>query len=183
MTWTEPYSGTRFDLIDPKPESIHVDDIVRSLSNQCRFNGHVSRHYSIAQHTILVADNVPPELRAVALLHDASETWTGDISAPVKQALRALDGSPVSGLDWIEAQIWIAIRERFAHLHLPPLIPPEVKLADKRALVTERRDLRVDSGLDWATDGVEPFKSCIEYWDSYHSMDVLYHAFREAGIR
>lgn len=183
MTWTEPFSGVQFDLLNPKPESINVLDIAWALSNQCRFAGHVDRFYSVAQHTLLVAANVPQEFHAVALLHDAGETWTGDITAPVKKALRALDGSPVSGLDWIETQIWCAIRERFAHLDLPPLIPSEVHLADRRALVTERRDLRTDSGLDWGTDGVEPFANRIEPMEQWEVYEQLLNAFHKAGIR
>jgi hypothetical protein len=54
-----------------------------------RFNGHLSKPYSVAEHSLLVADlaRLMGENRRgqlAALLHDAHEVYTGDIARPIK---------------------------------------------------------------------------------------------------
>lgn len=176
--WMETVSGRRVDLLDPKPEQIDPSDICYALSRLCRFTGHVAG-YSVAQHTLLVAANVPREFRAVALLHDAAEAYIGDISKPLKSALRVLCGS---GLGFIELGIWKAIRERFSSIDLPAMFPGEVLDADIRALATERRDLFGVSANDWRL-GVEPFSRVIAIRTPEDCEIDLCAAFAECGIR
>lgn len=87
-TWT----GKEFNFLDVKTEDICIEDIAHALSLQCRFNGHIGEFYSVAEHSMMVADLVAeetedPTVILTALLHDASEAYLGDIVSPLKQFL------------------------------------------------------------------------------------------------
>lgn len=79
------YCGNRVHPFCPSPEEIAIDDIARSLAQQCRFLGHTDAHYSIAQHCVLVSELVPARDALWGLLHDASEAYLGDLPAPIKR--------------------------------------------------------------------------------------------------
>jgi len=68
--------------------------IAQQLSRICRYAGATPHFYSVARHSLLVAELVPhdPALRLAALVHDAHECWTGDVLRPAKQKIgSALD--------------------------------------------------------------------------------------------
>lgn len=86
------FTGKMLNPFYPKEELICIEDIAHSLSMQCRFNGHVKRFYSIAEHcmyTALVLRELgyPAKVQLLGLLHDASEAYLSDIPAPVKEFL------------------------------------------------------------------------------------------------
>ena len=89
--WIETYSSIRFYPLSPKIEDINIRDIIHSLSNQCRYTGHCSTFYSIAQHCVLGAKlflrDKKKNLAKAFLLHDACEAYLCDLSAPVKQLM------------------------------------------------------------------------------------------------
>jgi len=95
-TWRQTYTGGAFDLLSPRAEDVSIQDIAHSLSNLCRYNGHSLRHYSVAEHSVLVATYAQAVLHKSpveilhALLHDAGEAYTGDIATPMKEAVPAL---------------------------------------------------------------------------------------------
>lgn len=156
MSWIQTYTSKRFDLLDPKPAMIDVLDIAHALSNLCRFNGHITRFYSVAQHSVLVSNLVGPEHALCALLHDATEAYVGDMTRPLKQLMPRFSE--------IEAGVWLAIAERFG---LPQTLPPAVKHADNIALVTERRDLLKPCEHRWdaALEAVPPHPTPIRAMD------------------
>lgn len=80
------YNGSKVNLMNFKSHMIDVQDIGHALSKQCRFNGHINRMYTVAEHSIvggMLATS--PELRLECLLHDAAEAYTGDVILPFKE--------------------------------------------------------------------------------------------------
>ncbi len=80
-------SGIKFDLLNPSPTMIELDDIAHALSRQIRFNGHVSVNANVALHSVIVAYEVDQAFRLPALLHDAAEAYIGDIVRPFKDLM------------------------------------------------------------------------------------------------
>lgn len=151
MTWILTQSGQQFDLLRPTASTIKPVDIAHALSRLCRFNGHTRAHYSVAQHSLIVASLVPAEYQLVALLHDATEAYIGDMTRPLKAVMPEYQ--------YVEHQIWLAVCDRF---DIQPDLPACVKQADMVALATERRDLMPEhSGIWDCLRGVEPMADVI----------------------
>lgn len=167
MTWLLTASGRQFDPIDPQPDMIDLVDIATGLSNECRFAGQCKFFYSVAQHSVLVSQHVPPQHAWEALLHDAAEAYIKDIPAPIKRLLpdyRAL-----------EHKIESAIRARFG---LPQTQTPSIKHADLMLLATERRDLMPDTGDAWPMiEGIAPLDKRIR---AVHSSQAKSHFMQRA---
>lgn len=85
LTEMHTVSGLSMVLSDPSSTSIDLWDIAVALGNICRFNGHVDTPYSVLSHSLVAYDMAPLEHKMEALLHDASEAYTGDIILPMKE--------------------------------------------------------------------------------------------------
>lgn len=128
--WTQTYLGGRFHPNAPLPGDVYIRDVAAALSKLCRFNGHVSHFYSVAQHSVLMVRMVEPEYQLEALLHDAAEAYIGDMVRPLKvgdEYFKEVD-------DRVDA----ACREAFG---LPPEMSAQVHDADMRICSAEKRDL------------------------------------------
>lgn len=85
------YSGRIVDPFEMTVDDIDLDDIAHALSSICRFGGHTRHFYSVAQHSVYVAEYVchrDPEnhvRQKTALLHDAVEAYLGDLVRPLKR--------------------------------------------------------------------------------------------------
>lgn len=146
--WKQTYTGKKFDLLNPDPEMICIEDIAHSLSMLCRFNGHVEHFYSVAEHSIMMASVVHPKYRLHALLHDATEAYIGDIISPVKQVIPELYD--------IETPIAQVIYQAFGLTwDLDSLAA--IKEADRRLLITERNQLMGTPPEPWFCEGYEPY--------------------------
>ena len=82
----------KFNFINPKPEDIHISDIANALALTCRFGGHCSTFYSVAEHSIVLAGVLEDEKASdltvlAALLHDAEEAYLPDIPRPIKNLM------------------------------------------------------------------------------------------------
>lgn len=133
--WIQTFTGRKFWPLDPHAEDVHIIDIAHPLAMKVRFNGHVSRFYSVAQHSVLVAEQQEqPCDQLAALLHDAAEAYLPDVPSPIK---RSAEFSQFRG---IEKAVEFAIGKA---LGLDQLVihKPAVKQADLVALSTEARDL------------------------------------------
>jgi hypothetical protein len=90
------WNNDSFDIFDPSTWTFDIDVIGKSLSNICRFGGHVN-FYSVAEHSVRVADWLRKEAGTrvvlMGLLHDATEAYIGDITRPLKHTLQFKDGS------------------------------------------------------------------------------------------
>lgn len=89
------YSYCTYDKLypeyDPKTLTPRLSDIVRTLPKINRFNGNTTVPYSVAAHSVMcmkAAQNVygikKKHMLLGVLLHDAGETYTGDIVRPIK---------------------------------------------------------------------------------------------------
>ena len=143
-TCMETYSGWCIDLLSPAKELIQIEDIAHGLALQCRFNGACMKFYSVAQHSIKVAELLPPELQLEGLLHDAAEAYTGDITRPMKAVLGA------GYLPVIEAGFNRVLIEKF---NLSPKFPHNLELigADLLLLKSEAAVLMESHGLTWSS--------------------------------
>jgi len=128
------YSGLFVDPLNIEPKDIKLVDISHALSNLCRYNGHVNGFYSVAQHSVIVAQQFKDmQLRKWGLFHDASEAFLGDVVAPLKHC---------GHYDfYLEAEeiLMKAVAERF-ELEWP--MPEEVDFIDKTLRGNEMRDLK-----------------------------------------
>lgn len=85
--WILTYTGKRLSYSNLTEDMIDIEDIAQALSMTVRFNGHCSRFYSVAEHSVLVSHLVDPEHAKEGLMHDASEAYLGDVTKPLKQLL------------------------------------------------------------------------------------------------
>ena len=146
-------SGRFADPWNVDVEDIHIEDIAQGLAHINRYNGQFGT-YSVAQHSLYVADLVAPQKKLAALLHDAPEYLTGDLPHHIKH------GRGFLGMMWrdLDSPIQAAVERRFG-LPAGALYDDEIKAAD--TVVFER---------EWATfvvnRGIEtPVTSDILVWD------------------
>lgn len=131
-------SGEYFNFQEPYKSRVDISTIAHALANICRFTGHTSHFYSVAQHSRLVSEILPPELQLAGLLHDAAEAFIGDVSTPLKQRLPEYRR--------IEVIVEKEISRKFG---IPYPFPDEVKRADLIMLATEKRDLLPCTQPEW----------------------------------
>lgn len=138
-SFIETFTGNIFDYDDIESNIISIVDIAWSLSNTCRYNGHTSQPWTVAEHSVLVCDLVgnDPVLGKYAMLHDASEAYLGDMVGPLKRHLK--DFKAIEHV--VESMI-------YEHFGLDTTLPAEVKYADLQALGIEK-DNFMSGGTNW----------------------------------
>lgn len=150
--WMQTATGRQFWPLDPRPDEVHILDIAAHLSKICRYNGACDWHYSVAQHSVYVSHQVPPEHALAALLHDAPEAYTCDIHRPLKVSL--------TGYAEIERGVWVAVAERFG---LPVDLPQCVHDADQAVLLAEKAQIMRPTPHPWNVPG-EPAPIRVAQW-------------------
>jgi hypothetical protein len=162
-------SGNYFSLQTPEQSVFTIEDIAHALAHICRYTGHCSSHYSVAQHAVLVSHVVPIEHAFAGLMHDAAEAFIGDVAKPLKDML--------PDYRHIEERIEAAV---FARFGLPPTMPPSVKAADRVLLRTEQRDLMGANGHVWTyTADIQPLPERIHPWPAPAARQIFLDRFRE----
>jgi 5'-deoxynucleotidase YfbR-like HD superfamily hydrolase len=173
--WIQTCTGTVFYPLNPDLDSIKMVDIAHALSNICRYTGHTSSFYSVAQHSVLVSRVVPSEYAMAALVHDGSEAYLCDVARPVKHSPEFLFYRTT------EERLQNLIYQRFS-------VDPDdvdchqaVKAADDLLLFCERNELMPTPPRRWS--GEEKFNQ-----SSIFDIDPLfrpmlpqeaYHAFMD----
>lgn len=144
--YIETIKGTRFYF--DKPE-FDAEVIAYATGMQCRFTGHTSQFYSVAQHMCLVAyimqaNNLGNPFEG--LMHDAQEAYLSDVNAPAK--------SYIPDYRALEARIEKPLR---AWAGLPgDVVSTECKRADWLALFIEAHYLLPTKGAAWlAPEGIK----------------------------
>ena len=137
------YTGGLITPLSPRAEDIRIEDIAHALACTARFCGHTHEPYSVAQHSVMIAESSVPFSvpgRLAALLHDASEAYICDMPRPVKRA------AEMAGYIEIEQRILDAVAERFniSGCGQPWPCDEDAELlnrADSAMLRAEQRDL------------------------------------------
>lgn len=138
--YIQTFSGRRFHYQDYGREDFDLMDIAHSLSNECRFAGHVSSFYSVAQHSLLVSTLLPKELGLYGLLHDGAEAYFKDVPSPLKK-LVGTEYRILAARCQDELYRWAGLA--------PPsgTVAEMLHAADRKALATEARDLMASFDL------------------------------------
>lgn len=180
--WMQTFSGHRFYPLDPKPEDIDPRDIAHSLSLLCRYNGHIDRFYSVAEHCILMSLVMPTrELALEALLHDGSEAYCGDMVRPLKHT------PELTPYRVAEDRVMNALAARFGLLVDAEGVhhkSPEVQDADTRILLTERTALmrNYKPSDRWHADGMAPLDVPIHAWSPDEAEDAYLDRLFDLGV-
>lgn len=143
------YTGRLVDFLNPDRNQICIMDIAHALANICRYNGHTSRFYSVAEHCVRMSFLEGDKL--AYLLHDAAEAYIGDIPSPQKPYLRIL--GPSEGNDWPFREIERGIQQVIGSaLGIPDLVERtttrEVKRRDTQLFAEEVDTLMSDKAQD-----------------------------------
>jgi hypothetical protein len=85
-------TGEYFDFLNPDATPISPEAMAHSLSKVARCNGHTTGELSVsvAQHCVLSCRAAPSGFKFEALMHDAAECVTGDITTPAQAASQRL---------------------------------------------------------------------------------------------
>ena len=146
--WMQTYSGVQYFPARPEVSKVRIVDIAHHLSMLCRYTGACRRFESVAEHSVLVSQVVPPEHAFAGLMHDATEAYVNDLNRPLKHSWL------LWGYRRIEARNWAVIAEKFG---LPVVLPQCVHDADIAVLRAEQNALMLplpaDQGWpDYAAD-------------------------------
>lgn len=163
--------GDEVHFLRPELNRYSIKAIAHSLSNLCRFTGHTSEFYSVAQHCVIVSRVVPPEHALAGLLHEIEEPYLNDLSGPLKSLLPFYK--------WMGRRIHAAALPRFG---LAPVLPPCVKLADAIVLSTERRDLMPPITWSAAWDKAQPLDEVIHPLPPAEAREQFLRRYRELTL-
>lgn len=156
MTHVNTYRGNVISFSKVDPYQIDVRDIAKSLSRMARYCGHTKEFYSVAQHSVLVAQHVHmmtgnTQLALQGLLHEAPECYgMSDIHGTFKRSLGKVAHKVIRKY---EGKI-------FKALGLPSVLDEVVDYVDSMILVDEMRQLLRESlsGIDFKDN--EKYGNC-----------------------
>lgn len=146
--YIKPISRTKVHFLNPSYDEILLSDICWHLAKINRYNGGTRQHYSVAEHSVLMAqwclDRNLVSLVPYCIVHDAAEYLFGDFIAPLKPYLGGFE----------------LIQHKFEHFMfdvcgLYPEIPEQVHELDKAICGWENMQLR---------DYPEPDSPCKIEW-------------------
>ncbi len=152
--WIETWSGRAFDLMNPDPKRVALEDVAMHLSLINRFLGATGVGYSVAQHSVHVAELVEQEASTTredafaGLLHDGDEPYLGDFTSPLLRMLY----QHTRVVDYYRKLVRTAVGEAFG----VALVPTRecVVRADLCLRAAERRDFlrsRHPAPQEWST--------------------------------
>lgn len=142
--YIETSLGRKFHLLAEEP-GFQIAEIAHALSNACRYGGHCSQFYSVAEHSVLVSE-IAEKMNLCdpfeALMHDASEAYICDIPGPWKHML--------PDYQKLERDLEEKLQKFFD-------LPPKsygCKAADLTALMVEGRALLTSRGESMIEGGI-----------------------------
>lgn len=135
LIYSRTLKGNVFLHQDLSSNEYDIFEIANSLSKTCRANGHFNKFFSVASHSIILAEyfikrNYDYQTIRTALLHDATEAYIGDITSPIKDLIPEIRE--------YEEKIYEVIAIKF---NLYRTIPTYIKLQDKKSYFLEISNL------------------------------------------
>ena len=124
--WIQTYTGKQFYPLSPEIDKISIVDIAHALSMKCRYTGHCSDFYSVAEHSVVVSNFCLPQYALAGLMHDAAEAYLPDVSRPIKPYL--------TGFKQLEDSL---LGEIFTRYNIIYPYPQNIKDIDTRACFSE----------------------------------------------
>lgn len=175
--WISTQSVEQFDFTNPKIEDIHILDIAHALSNICRFGGHSSSFYSVAEHSIILAEILERQgadkmTVLAALLHDATEAYLGDMPRPITASLFHLD-------DNCYRNKFVMLNEfiTFTRFNLDGADWESISNRDRRLCITEAKQLGLWN-KQWADQG-DAITFELHLWTSAQAENLFVMNFTE----
>jgi hypothetical protein len=183
--WIQLYGGCWYDFTVPTLKHVTLEAIAHSPSMQCRFNGNTRRFYSVAEHSLRVAEFTWerwPQMRVLgdsdrvavtraALLHDAAEAIITDLPRP----LRKMDSC--AGVNDEISRVESLIQDRWPGEYDHPAILQ----ADLAMLHTEKQQLLHPAPRPWP-DMPPPLDIRLECWSPAEAKSRFLHECRQLGI-
>lgn len=142
-------TGLYFDILEPTPDMVCIEDIAHSSSMCNRFTGHTRFPYPVSQHSRLGSYLVPMVYALRFLLHDGSETYIGDVNRPLKHFTPAGDEYRK-----IEAPIQALVYNKFGLVGEDPPIIHEI---DNQMLYAEKAQVMFPK--EWKNKWSEDMKA------------------------
>lgn len=153
MSWIITSTGSEYHFAGPASAGwggrpINIQDIAHHLAIVNQFNGATSRPYSVAEHSLLCCDiakraGASVFVQMAALMHDAHEAYTNDMTSPAKIAVNeySMTLAGVAAWDRFESEHAKEVRSHFKLLSVYAGHRGMLRSIDLQALATARRDL------------------------------------------
>ena len=177
MSYLKINNTTTINYVDPQMSQIHIKDIARGLAKECRYNGHCAGFYSVAQHSVIGAEELLAShdkyFALEFLLHDATEAYMKDLPRTLKELLPQYQA--------LETLLDKQIRCRFG---LPAEMSEIVAYMDQRMLATEMRDLRGDTReeIEQWSNYAEPLSQELHGWDPAYAEGAFMSLFTRLTV-
>ncbi len=172
--WLQSARGRAVYYLNPKPDDFDLVETATALARITRFVGQCKLDfegsYSVAQHSVLVSE-LCSEYPKAALLHDAHEQYAGDLPTPFKVTMEQVCPGFKAGLRRVTDLLDEALAEKFG-IDVRDLHAQAVKIADLRALATEKRDVMAPPPQPWI-DLPEPDSRTIQPMTWYEARDAF----------
>lgn len=158
-----------FTLEEYCADHVNLVEIVTTLSEMWRYNGHPAIKWSVGQHLCALDEyavrvNMAPDAHLALVLHDAHEYLSGDIIRPVKQHFQAQ-------LDALTDRLDSVIFPCFG-LVMTPGLQAIVDDLDHRIADAEMYVFGVKSRAKDAPVPADIFLQCIGHFISYSPVDT-----------
>lgn len=171
MNFIRTYTGREYRY-EGEDNNFSMEDISHSLSLQCRYSGHTRMFYSVAEHSVLLANYAmrtyeDMDLAWDCLMHDSTEAYVCDMPRPLKPLLK--------NYNEIEDKVGKELASKFNFSY--PL-PPKVKELDYAICVDEMNQLMKGG---FASGSSEEFPAgldvVIQGWHWEHAKAMFQSAF------
>lgn len=128
-------------------KDLTIEGLAAALAKICRFTGHCTEFYSVAEHCLIASYLVPRNFALAALAHDLHEAVMGDMNSPLKACLPEYKT--------MERRAENALRYKFG-ISTDPMTKAIVKQADTFLYLAEREKIMPQLSLTHPEHGYIP---------------------------